>query len=218
MRKTSGGLLINTSIRGIRTHSEPPIIYYNNGRIIDIPTEKELIENGVKPYAISLWEWGKNCAGANLIKVDKQTLTLCLLPRTRGKFTRAGLVVNKLRYTAEGFTEKFLRGGNCTVAYDTDNASSVWVVESGSYIPFRLILSEFEGMSNSEIEALTIRKKVLTEGEQECNLQARLALIESIETIARNSQRMASSISTIRSTRAKESKKKHRNYLEESYE
>lgn len=192
------------------------ILYYNNSRIVDLPNDKELIENGVLPHASSLWKWGKNCAGANLIKVDKQTLTLCLLPRTRGKFTRSGLVVNKLRYTAEGFTERYLQGGDCTVAYNTDNASTVWLIESGSYIPFRLILSEFEGMSLSEIEALTSRKKALTESEHECNLQARLALIESIETIAHSSKRGARSISNIRSTRTRETKKKHRDYVEES--
>ena len=192
------------------------ILYYNNSRIVDLPNEKELIENSVRPHASSLWKWGKNCAGANLIKVDKQTLTLCLLPRTRGKFTRSGLVVNKLRYTAEGFTERYLQGGDCTIAYNADNASTVWLIESGSYIPFRLILSEFEGMSLSEIEALTSRKKALTESEQECNLQARLALIESIETIAHSSKRGVRSISNIRSTRTRETKKKHRDYVEES--
>ncbi len=192
------------------------ILYYNNSRIIDLPNEKELIENGVKPHASSLWKWGKNCAGANVINVDKQTLTLCLLPRTRGKFTRSGLVANKLRYTANGFTERYLQGGDCTIAYNADNASTVWLIENGSYTPFRLILSEFEDMSLSEIEALTSRKKALTESEQEYNLQARLALIESIETIAHGSQKGARSISNIRSTRTRETKKKHRDYVEET--
>ena len=192
------------------------ILFYNNSRIVDLPNEKELIENSVRPHASSLWKWGKNCAGANLIKVDKQTLTLCLLPRTRGKFTRSGLVVNKLRYTAEGFTERYLQGGDCTVAYNTDNASTVWLIENGSYIPFRLILSDFEDMSLSEIEALTNRKKALMENEQESNLQARLALIESIETIAHSSKRGVRNISNIRSTRTRETKKKHRDYVEES--
>ena len=138
------------------------------------------------------------------------------MPRTRGKFTRSGLVVNKLRYTAEGFTERYLQCGDCTVAYNADNASTLWLIENGSYIPFRIILSEFEDMSLSEIEALTSRKKALTESEQECNLQARLALIENIETIAHSSKRGVRSISNIRSTRTRETKKKHRDYVEES--
>ena len=192
------------------------ILYFNNHRIIDLPNEKELIENGVKPHASSLWKWAKNCDGANLINVDKQTLTLCLLPRTRGKFSRSGLVVNKLRYTAKGFTERYLQGGDCTIAYNADNASTVWLVENGSYTPFRLILSDFEDMSLEGIEVITSRKKVLTEREQECNLQARLALIKGIETIAHGSRKGVKSINNIRSTRTRETKKKHRDYVEET--
>ena len=160
------------------------ILYYNNHRIIDLPNNQEMIDNGVKPYASLLWQWGKNSLGANLIKVDKQTLTLCLLPRTKGKFTRRGLIVNKVRYKAEGYTERYLRGGDCIVAYDPKDASTIWLVEKGSYTPFSLILSEFEGMSLGEIDTLQSKKKALVRGEEENNTKARIALMESIEAIA----------------------------------
>ena len=192
------------------------ILYYNNHRIIDLPNNREMIDDGVRPYASLLWKWGKNSLGANLIKVDKQTLALCLLPRTKGKFTRKGLVVNKLRYKAEGYTEQFLKGGECIVAYNIDDASTVWLIDSGSYIPFSLILTEFEGMSIGEIEALQAKKKALIKAETESNTKARLALLESIQTIADNSQGSVKSISNIRETRVKETKKKHINYIGEN--
>jgi hypothetical protein len=160
------------------------ILYYNNDRIIDLPNNREMIEDGVRPYASLLWQWGKNSPGANLISVDKETLNLCLLPRTKGKFTRRGLVVNKVRYKAEGFTERYLQGGDCVVAYDPKDASAIWLVEKGSYTPFTIILSEFEGMSLGEIDALQSKKKALVRGEEENNTKARLALMESIEAIA----------------------------------
>lgn len=160
------------------------ILYYNNHRIIDLPNNQEMIDNGVKPYASLLWQWGKNSLGANLIKVDKQTLALCLLPRTKGKFTRRGLVVNKVRYKAEGYTERYLQGGDCIVAYDPKDASTIWLVEKGFYTPFSLILSEFEGMSLEEIDALQGKKKALVRDEEENNTKARIALMESIEAIA----------------------------------
>ena len=192
------------------------ILYYNNHRIIDLPNNREMIDDGVRPYVSLLWKWGKNSLGANLIKVDKQTLALCLLPRTKGKFTRKGLVVNKLRYKAEGYTEQFLKGGECIVAYNIDDASTVWLIDSGSYIPFSLILTEFEGMSIGEIEALQAKKKALIKAETESNTKARLALLESIQTIADNSQGSVKSISNIRETRVKETKKKHINYIGEN--
>lgn len=191
------------------------ILYYNNHRIIDLPNNLEMIENGVRPYASLLWKWGKNSLGANLIKVDKQTLALCLLPRTTGKFTRKGLVVNKLRYRAEGYTEQFLKGGECLVAYNTDDASTVWLIDSGSYIPFSLIITEFEGMPLEEIEALQTKKKAIIKAETESNTKARLALMESIQVISDNSLSGVKSISNIRATRGRETKKKHIDFIGE---
>lgn len=160
------------------------ILYYNNDRIIDLPNNREMIEDGVRPYASLLWQWGKNSPGANLISVDTQTLTLCLLPRTKGKFTRRGLIVNKVRYKAGGFTERYLKGGDCVVAYDPKDASTIWLVEKGSYTPFTIILSEFEGMSLGEIDTMQVEKKALVKDAEENNTKARIALMESIEAIA----------------------------------
>lgn len=188
------------------------IIYYNCHRIIDLP----LISETIKPHASNLWNWGKNALGANLITVDKQTLTLCLLPRTKGRFTRKGLIVNKLRYKAEGFTEHFLKGGECTVAYSTDDVSTVWLIDSGSFTPFSLVLSGLEGLSLEEIEALQTKKKAIIKAETESNTKARLALMESIQVISDNSLSGVKSISNIRATRAKETKKKHLDFLEDN--
>lgn len=185
------------------------ILYYNNHRIIDLP----LIDSNIKPYASALWKYGKTALGANLITVDKQTLTLCLLPRTKGRFTRKGLVVNKLRYRAEGYTEQFLKGGECIVAYNTDDASTVWLIENGSYTPFSLVLSEFEGMSLESIEALQSKKKALVSAESDNNTKARLELIHSIEIIAEGTTKVTKSISNIRTTRATETKRKHIDYI-----
>jgi len=185
------------------------ILYYNNHRIIDLP----LIDSNIKPYAAALWEQGKTALGANLIAVDQQTLTLCLLPRTKGRFTRKGLVVNKLRYRAEGFTEQFLKGGECIVAYNTDDVSTVWLVENGSFTPFSLLLSGLEGLSLEETNAYLSRNRAIVKAESENNIEARIALIESIEVIANNSRQGVKTISNIRTTRATETKRKHIDYI-----
>ena len=125
-------------------------------------------------------------------------------------------MVNKLRYRADGFTEHFLKGGDCTVAYNTDDVSTVWLVDSGSYIPFSLIITEFERMPLEEIEALQTKKKAIIKAETESNTKARLALMESIQTIADNSQGGVKSISNIRETRGRETKKKHIDFIGET--
>lgn len=73
------------------------IIYYNSQRIIEnFPYTEAMIDEGVKPYASAIWEWGRSQMGANLITVDPRELILTLLPRTIGKFDRTGLKVNKM--------------------------------------------------------------------------------------------------------------------------
>ena len=61
------------------------ILYYNSQRIIEnFPYTEEMLQEEVKPFASSIFEWGKQKEGVNLIPVSKEELILTLLPRTRG--------------------------------------------------------------------------------------------------------------------------------------
>ena len=74
------------------------IVYYNCSRVVDFPFTEEMLADGVKPNASSIFAWGKNQMGANFIAVSPQKLIQTLLPRTTGAFTRKGLRVHGLRY------------------------------------------------------------------------------------------------------------------------
>lgn len=187
------------------------ILHYNNHRVIDFPFTKEMMDNGVKPYSSSLWSWGRRSIASNLIPIDKQTLSLCLLPRTKGIFTRRGLMVNKLRYKAKGFTNDFLKGGDCLVAYNPDNVGVVWLVRNGEYIAFTLISSTYKEMTIDEVDLLENQYKEILGNARTDSMQARLDLMESIEVIAKPSSTMATkTVKNIRETRAKETKKTHK--------
>jgi hypothetical protein len=175
-----------------------------------------MIENGLKPYSSSLWSWGRKSPASNLISVDKQTLSLCLLPRTQGKFSRRGLIVNKLRYKAEGFTEDFLKGGECIVAYNPDNVWVVWLVRNGEYIAFTLISSNYNEMSIHEVDSLENQHKAIISEAKKNSAQARLGLLESIEVIAKKTSTIRiPKVKDIRETRAKETKKAHKENMVE---
>jgi len=150
------------------------IIFYNTKRIIDsFPYTEGMITSNVKPYANCIWNYGKSQEGANLINVDYRTLVLTLLPRTAGKFTRFGLKVNKLRYTNNAYTEKFLKGGNVQVAYNPDSAGSVWVIENGNFVEFELIETQYKESTLEEIDKIRDRQNELIRKAQEENLQAK---------------------------------------------
>ena len=103
------------------------IVYYNAERVIsDYPYTKEMIREQVRPYACDIWNWKVQEPGTNLIAATEKEIVLTLLPRTEGKFSRYGLIVNKLRYYRDGYKEEYLRGGSCVVAYNPDDVSHVW--------------------------------------------------------------------------------------------
>lgn len=163
------------------------ILYYNNNRLLgEQVLSKEMVVAGVQPTANSLWRWGCAQAGANLIPIDAGSLKRTLLPRTEGRFTRRGLVVHKQRYRhCEGkFTERYLNGGKATVAYDPDDISCVYLVESGSYTRFELILKVYDNLSLDEVMELHSLQQAAKKSTQPQKDQALIDLVASIETIA----------------------------------
>lgn len=191
------------------------IIYYNSQRIIEnFPYTEGMIQNQIQPFASSIWEWGKTQTGANLITVDKEQIVLTLLPRTTGKFSRFGLRVNKMRYKHENFTEKYLVGGEVTVAYNPDDVSAVWLIDNGSYIRFDLIESRYKGKELSDVEIMQKGQKELVKAATADNIQAQINLAQSIEIIVasvNNPDKV--NVKSIRNTRQREQTKNHIDYI-----
>lgn len=191
------------------------IIYYNSKQIMEnFPFTEEMTSEGVLPYSASIWNWGISQIGANLIDVDPRELTLTLLPRTAGKFSRYGLKVNKLRYHCDGYTEQYLKGGKVTVTYNPEDVSCVWLMEKGQYSEFTIIESRYEGMDLTAVEGLQTAQRAITKGAEHDNLQAQIDLARHIEAIAGSSRRSTDvSLENIRSTRKREQDKHHRDYM-----
>ena len=191
------------------------IIYYNSQRIIEnFPYTKEMIQNQMQPFASSIWEWGKSQSGANLISVSKEQIILTLLPRTTGKFSRSGLKVNKMRYKHNNFTEKYLAGGEATVAYNPDDVSAVWLIDNGSYIRFDLIESRYKGKELSDVEMMRRGQKELIKSAAIDNIQAQINLAQSIEVIAASANTSGKvNVKAVRNTRQREQTKSHIDYV-----
>ena len=163
------------------------IIYYNSQRVIEnFPYTEEMLEREVAPYANDIFSYGMQLEGKNLVKIDKRQLMLALLPRTSGKFTRLGLIVNHVRYKNTNYAEKYLSGGNVTVAYNPDDSSSVWLVDKGNFIEFELIENRYRNKKFSEIETMQTQKKEIIKSVQENNTQAKINLASHIEAIVSN--------------------------------
>lgn len=182
------------------------IIYYNSKRIVEkFPYTTEMIQKNIQPYASAIWNYGLQKNGANLIDVGYEELIRTLLPRTTGKFQRNGLIVNKLRYRHDGYTERYLQDGMVTVAYNPDDVSTVWLLEYGEYIAFALIESRFKGKELETVQAIKSEQCELVKAVAEENLQAQIQLASHIETIANEAENYGKiNIKSVRDTRRKE--------------
>ena len=190
------------------------IVHYNCERVIKTyPYTSEMLENNVKPYANEIWNWKvENDIGTNLISVSSKDLVLTLLPRTNGKFTKYGLKVNRLRYHAEGYKEKYLQGGDVIVAYNPDNCNKVWVKEKdGSFIEFSLIESRFEDMSLDSVQEIQQKQKELMKDTMRDNYQAKIELMSFIESVASKSKPSDVQIKDTRAARKSATRKQHKN-------
>ena len=167
------------------------IVHYNCRRkIVSVNYTEEMLNQRVEPFPNQVWNYGKEQVGATLISVDETCLTMTLLPRTNGRFTRKGLQVNGLRYKQENFTERFLKGGDCVVAFNPDNVSCVWLYENCDYVKFDLIESRFRNKSLLEVERFQTRIKALKSIDESQTIQAEIDLQKHISVIGDTAKMM----------------------------
>ena len=187
------------------------IVYYNSKRIVkSFPFTNEMIAANVKPYANTIFEYGRSQSGANLISIDRQTLVLTLLPRTTAKFSRNGLIVNKMRYRNNSYIERYLKGGEAVAAYNPDDVSCVWLYENGAYTKFDLIESRYNGKQLEEVNSLQADEKQIIKEVEKQSEQAQIDLASHILTIAANAKKQNDvTISGIRANRQRETSKSH---------
>lgn len=193
------------------------IIYYNSKRVVDFPFTEEMIAAMVKPHASNIFAWGQQQMGANLIETTPHKLVQTLLPRCTAKFKRNGLNVNGMRYKNDDpkYIERYLTGGEVTVAYNPDNVSECWVIEKGSYVPFTLIERRFAHKSLDSAKAMQKSRKQTVSAAIEDNLQAQIDLAEHIQIISANKRPADVGLKNIRSNRKAERAKTHIDYTKE---
>lgn len=195
------------------------ILYNNTQRILeDYPYPEGMLEAKVKPHPNCVFEWGKNQQECNLIEISAKQLILTLLPRTKAKFTRRGLLVSGLRYDSKAgnFTEDYLRGGEVVAAYNPESADTVYLLREGEFIEFGLIESRFSGKSFVEIKKMLSEQKNLENDAVHDNLQGRVELASHVERIVSGTgQDRDVNLKGIRSTKSRAKRERHKDFVEE---
>lgn len=177
-----------------------------------------MLDDKVMPYSRDIFEWGRRQDGANLIPVSNKKLIMTLLPRTKAKFSRTGLIVFGLRYDCKerNFTEEYLSKQDAIVAYNPESVDVVYLLEKGEFIEFQLIESRFVGKSFEEVRQMIQAQKELVKQATYKNLQGRIDLTSQIEIIVGNiSRNIDINLKNIRESREREKKRQHRDFVKE---
>ena len=193
------------------------IVYYNFRRSAEnYPYTEPMLEAKVKPNASSIFAWGLTQPGANFIDVTPEQVIMTLLPRTKARFTRKGLIVNGIRYRNDAYTEQYLQGGDAVAAYNPDDVTQVWLLDKGEFASFQLIERRFSGKSLGGVKQMKATQSELVRSVAEEELQAKIDLAQHIEVIA-NKQAGAVGIKNIRQTRQRARSQAHIDYVNEMH-
>lgn len=195
------------------------ILFNNNQRIVEnYPYTEEMTEAKVQPYPGSIFEWGKNQQGCNLITVSKKELIMTLLPRTDARFARQGLIVFGLRYDCKekNFTEEYLAGGDAIAAYNPESADKVYLQQKNGFIEFHLIESRFMGKSFEEIKKIQSVQRSIIEDAIPNNLQGRVDLASHVERIVEGKEKSRNvNVKGVRETKKRAKEERHKDFIEE---
>ena len=196
------------------------ILYNNNQRIIsDFPYTDEMLKERIAPHPKDIFMWGRKQDGANLIPISSKKLIMTLLPRTKAKFSRKGLIVFGLRYDSKerNFTEEYLSNKDAVVAYNPDNADAVYLYQKGSFTEFRLIESRFMGKTFEETTQMIEMQRELVKSASQENLQGRVDLTSNIEIIISNTTKNDNiSLKNVREFKEREKRKHHKDFVKEA--
>lgn len=192
------------------------ILFYNTKRILEgFPFTEEMLEENINPYPNVLWNRGKEL-GAELIEVEAKELVKILLPRTKAKFRRNGLLVNGMRYKNENYNVQYLQGKDVVVAYNPDDVNTVWLLENGAYINFELIESRFKDKELTTVQEIKQKHTALCQQEHKNMTQAEIELAESILTIRNQAlSQTKHTVKNIRQARQTEQQKLHKDFVRE---
>lgn len=196
------------------------ILYNNNQRIMsDYPYTEEMLIEKIAPHPKDIFSWGRRQEGADLIPVTGKKLIMTLLPRTRAKFSRKGLIVFGLRYDSKerNFTEEYLSNKDAVVAYNPDNADTVYLFQKGRFTEFRLIESRFMGKTFEQAGQMLEMQRELVKSASSENLQGRIDLTSNIEMVLGNTARNDGiSLKNVREFKEREKRKHHKDFVKEA--
>lgn len=120
------------------------ILLYNQRALGKSPQESDdIIQAGIKPIPIEIWDWGIENRGGTLRQLEDESIRVALLPKiVDATVTSQGIAYNKNFYISDTIIEKKwmqkarLKGGlKCTIKIDPRDTDHILLcLEDGTYV------------------------------------------------------------------------------------
>jgi hypothetical protein len=173
------------------------VLYHNNHNYLkSYPIDKDMIEDGVKPVPIELWNWGIKNRFGKLTYHSPDTVKLHLLPQENVTITERGIRFRSSTYYScetaikeSWFSTARIKGvWKLKVAFDPRDMNQIYLIKSNGkdYEVCNLverIEDKYKNKTLDDIEFLIESEKLLFIKNEQNLLQSEVNLINQIEEI-----------------------------------
>lgn len=166
------------------------VLYLNTGRIIEsfAPSSK-MVEDGVQPLAVSIWNWMEARGRSTLLDIDKEKLDLFGLPKVKVKIARKGISCQGLWYSDRALQKyRFTPGLTVNVLYNPQNVGEVYIeLDCGNFlkVPLSKGTEQYSGISFFEYDLFHKKQSEQRKKLERDEIEARIAAMHQISEIAK---------------------------------
>ena len=177
------------------------ILMYNKKSLTKMPQEtKDILEDGVKPIPLDIWNWGIKNRSGSLRKMSEEKIKQALLPSEKATVTSKGFHFNGKYYSTktmitENWSAKSRSGGSwkIDIKYDPRDTDKILIIYDEGNCEWASqtngIDEEFFGWYYEELLAYREERKNESSKMKENNMQLELDYHNDIEKIIKGAQK-----------------------------
>ena len=112
------------------------VLNRNKNLLSDYPLTQEMVDDGVDPRPVKLWDWGIRNRSGNLKRLPADLLKVYLMRRGKASVTDRGIQFTKMLYSCERgdrenwYSKARTRGSwGVDIAYDNRDISTIYIID-----------------------------------------------------------------------------------------
>lgn len=161
------------------------VLYLNSSRVLKdcpgLPCEAD-------PVPARLWNWYMEQGRTDIIPTDDEMVYRMGLPRAKVTMSRNGIYYKGLLYVHRYYDrifENVNRKEMCTIAFDINDVSKIYLIKEKEWIPFELAGSykQYQGVSERELKEQKKKERERRRELQKTEAEGRLKFIKEVRGI-----------------------------------